>query len=190
MDIPSFGTWEMLEEQFLFMLLCCYCGDTLLGVRDPTWPDFQSLLIPCYFFCYYSSDPSFLLFKAEFTLLSRAPNSLGSDSLAVSSLCVFMDTRIFLGSFFLFLVLLAFTSRLISFLGMQGMQLHLIIKSDFSFVLKIFILTKFLKQNSLNSIFLSLHYVYPSLLGTLEEFDELRVFQKKSLKRYLDFFCE
>ena len=55
-------------------------------------------------FCYYSSDPSFLLFKAEFTLLSRAPNSLGSDSSAVSSLCVFMDTRIFLGTF-LFLVL-------------------------------------------------------------------------------------
>ena len=87
-----------VEEQFLFILLLCYCGDTLLGVRDPTWPDFQSLLIPCYFF-YYSSDPSFLLFKAEFTLLSRAPNSFGSDSLALSSLCVFMDIRIFLGIF-------------------------------------------------------------------------------------------
>ena len=53
-------------------------------------------------FCYYSSDPSFLLFKVEVTLLSRAPNSLGSDSSAVSSLCVFMDTRIFLGTFFVF----------------------------------------------------------------------------------------
>ena len=79
-------------------------------------------------FCYYSSDPSFLLFEAEFTLLSRAPNSLGSDSSAVSSLCVFMDTRIFLGNFFMFLVLLALSSRLISFLDMQGMQLNLIIQ--------------------------------------------------------------
>ena len=130
MDVPSFGTWEMLEEHFLFILLHCYCGDTLLGVRDPTWPDFQSLLIPC-FFCYYSSDSSFLLFKVDFTLLSRAPNSLGSDSSAVSSLCVFMDTRIFLGNFFMFLVLLALSSRLISFLDMQGMQLNLIFKSDF-----------------------------------------------------------
>ena len=107
MDVPSFGTWEMLEEQFLFILLLCYCGDTLLGVRDPTWPDFQSLLIPCFFATTAVTLP-FLLFKAEFTLLSRAPNSLGSDSSAVSSLCVYMDTRIFLGNFYLFLVLLTF----------------------------------------------------------------------------------
>ena len=83
----------MLEKRVL-VCLCCYCGNTLLRVWNPTGLDFQLLLIPC--FGYYSSDPSFLLLKEEFTLLSRALNCLCSDSLAVSSLFVLMDTRIFL----------------------------------------------------------------------------------------------
>ena len=45
MDVPSLGTWEMLKGHVL-VCLHCYCGDTLLGVRNPTWFHFQSLLIP------------------------------------------------------------------------------------------------------------------------------------------------
>ena len=163
------------------MLLCCYCGDTLLGVRDPTWPDFQSLLIPC--FGYYSSDPSFLLLKEEFTLLSRAPNSLGSNSLAVSLLCVFMDTRIFLGILFSFgLVGIHIMTYFISRYAMYAIK-SILFKSDFSIVLKIFIMNIFLKQKSLNPIFLSKHYIYHISLEILIEFDELHASKWKPCKR-------
>ena len=47
------------------------------------------LVVPC--LGYYSSDFSFfLLLKEEFTLLKKATNISGSDSLAVISLCVFL----------------------------------------------------------------------------------------------------
>ena len=75
----------------------CYCGDTVLGVRSPTW-------LPCcsqhglissrlWYLAFFLSTtavtlPSFFL-KEELTLLSRAPDSSGSDSSAISSLCVF-----------------------------------------------------------------------------------------------------
>ena len=98
------NTWMFLQlehgrclRNMYFFLLHCFCDNNLLGVWDPTWSDFQLLLIPC--FGYYIRDPSFLQLKEKFTLLSRAPNSLGSYSLSVSSLCVFMDMRIFLGIF-------------------------------------------------------------------------------------------
>ena len=51
-------------------------------------------------------------------------------------------------------------------------------------------MTIFLKWNSLIPIFLSLHYLYPSSLEILVEFDELRVSQWKLCERYLVFFRE
>ena len=80
MDVPIHGTWWMLRNW-----LQCYCGDTLSGVQDLTKLDFQSLTLA---FCYYSSDSSFFFLTEEFTLLRKAPDSSGSDSSAVISLCV------------------------------------------------------------------------------------------------------
>ena len=108
---PSLGkvnTWMFLHlEHGRCLRNISYLFFSIVTVATPCWGfGTQHGLIFSRFwylaFCYYSSDPSFLLFKAEFTLLSRAPNSLGSDSSAVSSLCVFMDTRIFLGNFLCF----------------------------------------------------------------------------------------
>jgi hypothetical protein len=51
---------------------------------------FGRFLVPC--LGYYSSGSSFvLLLKEEFTLLRKAPDSSGSDSSAVISLCVFCN---------------------------------------------------------------------------------------------------
>jgi hypothetical protein len=47
-------------------------------------------LIPC--LGYYSSNSSFFFaIKEEFTLLRKTPDSIGSDILAVISLCVFFN---------------------------------------------------------------------------------------------------
>ena len=70
----------------------------------PAWSDLQSLVIPCFFSFYYSSDSSFFL-KEELTLLSRAPDSSGSDSSAISSLCVFNGYQNISWYFFCFLFL-------------------------------------------------------------------------------------
>ena len=96
MDIPSLGTWGMLGN-YVPLASCvtvatpCWGFEAQHGYRvGRTWSDLQSLVIPCFFFLsfYYSSDSSFFL-KEELTLLSRAPDSSGSDSSAISSLCVF-----------------------------------------------------------------------------------------------------
>ena len=137
---PSLGkvnTWMFLHlEHGRCSRNSSYLFFSIVTVATPCWGfgTQHDLIFSCFWylaFSYYSSDPSFLLFKVEFTLLSRAPNSLGSDRSAVSSLSLFMDTRIFLGNFFMFLVLLALSSRLILFLDMQGMQLNLIIQTWF-----------------------------------------------------------
>ena len=80
--------WEQCSSCFQ-----CYCGDTVLGVWSPT-------RLPCCSqhglissrFCYLALDITAVTLsslKEELTLLSRAPDSSGSDSLAISSLCVF-----------------------------------------------------------------------------------------------------
>ena len=66
--------------------------------------------------------PSFSLLKEELTLLRRAPNSLGSDSLAVFSLCVFSH----------------FLQQILLILLVQGIRIHPIIrKRIFQFDMKI-----------------------------------------------------
>ncbi len=108
---PSLGkvnTWIFLHlEHGRCLRNISYVFFSIFTVATPCWGfRTQHGLTFSHFwylaFCYYSSDPFFLLLKEEFTLLIRAPNSLGSNSLAVSSLCVFVDTRIFLGTFFVF----------------------------------------------------------------------------------------
>lgn len=93
MGVPS---WNM------GLVFPCYCGDALSGVRNPTKVDFQSPVQPClvsavsaHTSCNYSSDHPFysLSLQGGFTLLRRAPDSSGSDSSAVISLCVWSAGR-------------------------------------------------------------------------------------------------
>ena len=106
------NAWEQCSSCFQ-----CYCGNTMLAVWSPT-------RLPCCSqhglissrFCYLALDITAVTLsslKEELTLLSRALDSLGSDSSAISSLCVFG--------------LVDIQSRLILVFGMQGMQLNLII---------------------------------------------------------------
>ena len=94
MDVPSFGTWEMLGNNLLLLPVLLWrhrvggSKPNMVTLLFPAWSDLQSLVIPCFFSFYHSSDSSFFL-KEELTLLSRAPDSSGSDSSAISSLCVF-----------------------------------------------------------------------------------------------------
>ena len=165
----------MLKEQFLLFF-------SIVTVATPCWGfGTQHGLIFSRFwylaFCYYSSDPSFLLFKAEFTLLSRAPNSLGSDSSAVSSLCVFMDTRIFLGNFYVFGLVGTFIKTNFVF-----RYARYAIKSDYSnlifnLCLRFLSWRHFLQQNSLNSIFFVLALFISYFTRNSGKFDELRVSQ-------------
>ena len=82
------NAWEQHSSCFQ-----CYCGDTVLGVQSPT-------RLPCCSqhglissrFCYLALDITAVTLsslKEELILFSRAPDSLGSDSSAISSLCIF-----------------------------------------------------------------------------------------------------
>ena len=108
---PSLGkvnTWMFLHlEHGRCLRNISYLFFSIVTVATPCWGfGTQHGLIFSRFwylaFCYYSSDPSFLLFKAEFTLLSRAPNSLGSKILAVSLLCAFDLVDFPIKSYFIF----------------------------------------------------------------------------------------
>ena len=98
------NAWEQCSSCFQ-----CYCGDTVLGVRSPT-------RLPCCSqhglissrFCYLALDITAVTLsslKEELTLLSRAPDSSGSDSSAISSLCVFNGYQNISWYFFCFLFL-------------------------------------------------------------------------------------
>ncbi len=55
MDVPSFGTWEMLGNyiplaSIVTVATLCWGFEALHGYRvGRTWFDFQSLFIPCFF---------------------------------------------------------------------------------------------------------------------------------------------
>ncbi len=83
MDVPSFGTWEMLLYSVLL------ASDVTVATPCQGFEDQHGLISP---FCYLALDITAVTLsslKEELTLLSRAPDSSGSDSSAISSLCIF-----------------------------------------------------------------------------------------------------
>ena len=88
----------------------CYCGDTVLGVRSPTWlPCWSNMVwspVACdtllfFLFFYYSSDSSFFWRRSSHYWAGH-PTVRGPTVRQLAHSVFLMDTRIFLGTFFVF----------------------------------------------------------------------------------------
>jgi hypothetical protein len=105
MDVPSFGTWEMLGNNvplasIVTVATPCWGFEAQCGYRvGRTWFDFQSLFDTLLFFITVVTLPS-----------GRGAHNIEHLAHSVN------------------LVLLTFQSRYILFLGVQGMEFNLIIE--------------------------------------------------------------
>ena len=154
MDVPTFGTWEMLGNNaplasIVTVVTQCWGLKAKHGYRvGQTWSDFQSLF-DTLLLIFLLQQWLYLFLKEEFTLLSRAPNSLGSDILAGSSLCVFDLVDFPIKTYFI--------SRYARY-AIKSDYLNLM----FELCLRFFYLTSYLKQKKIYVpfLFLNLEFFY------------------------------
>ena len=153
MDVPSFGTWEMLGNNVPLA--------SIVTVATPCWgfeaqhgyrvvPNMVWFPVAFWYLAFNFSITvvTFPFFEEEFTLLSRAPDSSGSDISAVSSLCVFGLVDFSIKTYFIF------------------RYARYAIKSDylnlmFELCLRFFYLTSYLKQKKI---------YFPFVFKTLNSF--------------------
>ena len=113
-----------------------------------------------FFSFYYSSDSSFFWRRSSHYWAGH-PTVRGPTVRQLAHSVYLMDTRIFLGTFLFFVfVLLEFASRLISFWGMQGMQLNLIISIWFLNCAQDFYHDNIFEMEFINSYFFCLGTIY------------------------------
>ena len=133
---PSLGkvnTWMFLHlEHGRCSRNSSYLFFSIVTVATPCWGfgTQHGLIFSCFWyltFCYYSSDPSFLLLKEGSHYWAGHPTVWGPTVWQLAHSVYLWIPEYFLVPFFVF-GLVGISSRLISFLGMQGMQLNLIIQ--------------------------------------------------------------